>query len=218
MDSVTPVTLNRRSSLEERQAVLRQIYRQVLERQPYHHERCSLAKQEKEFLSEKIGVRRFIKELAYSDVYLEAFYFNAANPKFIERCFKHFLGRAVSDAEEMRTYCDILLREGVKPMLTALLDSEEYRKCFGCYTVPHERSQQNLYSPKAFLESRLLNEEHFGQRGHSIPTLYWHALGLECRDGVCQHPEAFERLDRHPLEELLLDDLMGYLATIESRF
>jgi len=46
----------------------------VLGRQPYDFEREILAKAEKDFLKDKIGVRRFIKELGHSEVYHKAFY------------------------------------------------------------------------------------------------------------------------------------------------
>ncbi|MBC6479258.1 MAG: phycobilisome rod-core linker polypeptide [Hormoscilla sp. GM7CHS1pb] len=74
MNSSFPFTANRRSSLEERQLALHQNYRQVLGRQPYDFEREILAKAEKDFLKDKIGVRRFIKELGHSEVYHKAFY------------------------------------------------------------------------------------------------------------------------------------------------
>lgn len=190
MNSFQPLTVNRRSSPEERQTALCQIYRQVLERQPYSFERKILAKAEKDFLTDKIGVKRFLSELGHSDVYLNAFYHNSSNMKFLELCFKHFLGRAPLGQEEIKHYCDIMMYEGVAAMVTAILDSEEYRKAFGCFTVPYPRQLHCYESPKAYTESQLLNREHVGQRGRSIPTIYWHQLGLICEGGVCRHPEA----------------------------
>lgn len=192
MTDFTPITVSRQSSLQERQVALYQIYRQVLERQPYACERKLLAKAEKEFLNDKIGVRRFLKELGHSDVYLNAFYHSFSNLKFLELCFKHFLGRAPIDQEEVKFYCDIMLHKGVTRMITAILDSEEYRKTFGCFTVPYAREQKCYQSPKAYIESHLLNQEHIAQRGRIIPTIYWHQLGLNCDAGVCRHPEADE--------------------------
>jgi hypothetical protein len=190
MNCFQPLTVNRRSSAEERQSALCQIYHQVLERQPYSFERKALAKAEKDFLTDKIGVKRFLSELGRSDVYLNAFYHNSSNMKFLELCFKHFLGRAPLSQEEIKHYCDIMMYEGVAAMMTAILDSEEYRKAFGCFTVPHPRQLSCYESPKAYTESHLLNREHVGQRGRSIPTIYWHQLGLTCDGGMCRYPEA----------------------------
>lgn len=194
MNSFKPITVNRKSSSEDRQFALTQIYRQVLERQPYAYERRGLAQAEKDFLKDKIGVRRFLRELGHSEVFLEMFYHHSSNLKFLEWCFKKFMGRAPGDQEEVRIYCDILMKEGVSKVVTAILDSEEYRKVFGCFTVPYPREQKYYVSPKAYLESYILNHEHYGQRGWVVPTLYWHQLGLNCDAGVC-HPEAHEILD-----------------------
>lgn len=194
MSHPTPTTVSRHSSLEERKFALTQIYQQVLGRQPYAYERQSLAKAEKDFLKDKIGVRRFLKELGHSEVYLKSFYYQASNLKFLELCFKHFMGRAPLHQEEMRHYCNILMNEGVQKLITEMLDSEEYRKAFGCFTVPHAREQKCYESPRAYWESQILNREYFGQRGWIVPTLYWHQLGLNCDAGVC-HPEAYETLN-----------------------
>ncbi|KGF72551.1 phycobilisome Linker polypeptide [Neosynechococcus sphagnicola sy1] len=189
------MTVSRRSTLEERQAALYQIYQQVLERQPYHSERRVLAQVEADFLKDKIGVRRFLKELGHSEVYLNAFYHRGSNLKFLEWCFKHFMGRAPLDQQEMQAYCNILMHQGVGKVITSILDSEEYRKVFGCFTVPYAREKRYYSSPKAYLESQMLNHEHFSQRGRVVPTLYWHQLGLNCDAGVCRHPEANEVLE-----------------------
>lgn len=198
MSPAEPTVVSRHSSPEERLAALHQIYRQVLERQPYAAEHKQLAKAEKDFLSDKIGVRRFLKELGHSEVYLNAFYYSASNMKFLETCLKHFLGRAPLNQEEVHAYCDVLLQRGVKEMITAILDSEEYRKVFGCFTVPYVREQRCYDSPKAYLESQMLRKELHGQRGWIVPTMYWHELKLNCDAGVC-HPEAEAAIAPSPI-------------------
>lgn len=217
MNSLKPITVSRRSTLEERQSALQQIYYQVLERQPYAYERKVLAKAEQDFLKDKIGVRRFLKELGHSDVYQNSFYFNCSNLKFLELCLKHFLGRAPINQDEVQLYSDILMRQGVNGLIVALLDSEEYRKVFGCFTVPYPRQPKYYVSPKAFLETRILNQEHIGQRGVVIPTIYWHQLGLNCDAGVC-HPEVGEHLEPpiSPEGEKLQEHLQELLKLFES--
>jgi hypothetical protein len=188
--------------MEERQTALTQIYYQVLERQPYAYERKLLAQAEKDFLRDKIGVRRFLKELGNSEVYLNAFYHKSSNLKFLELCFKHFMGRAWANEDEMKQYCNILMTCGVSGLITTILDSEEYRKVFGCFTVPYARKKTYYPSPKAYLQTETLNHEHFGQRGWIVPTMIWHHLGLNCDAGVCRHPEADEVLIPPPSEEI----------------
>jgi phycoerythrin-associated linker protein len=183
--AIKDITIDRQSGREERQQALYQIYAQVLERQPYAYERKQLAKDEADFLKSKIGVKRFVRNLSHSEVYLNAFYFNSSNPKFIELCFKHFIGRAPKNAEEMRTYCDILMRQGPKAMLTELLDSEDYRRHFDGFTVPHPWTETTYPSPKTFWETDVLLHELHGQRGWIIPTMVWHDLKLNCDGGHC---------------------------------
>jgi phycoerythrin-associated linker protein len=217
MEKFIPITVSRRSSVEERQAALFHLYNQVLERQPYSYERKLLAQAEKDFLNDKIGVRRFLKELGHSEVYLNAFYFKASNLKFIEWCFKHFMGRAPINQEEVQQYCNILMKKGVLELITAILDSEEYRKVFGCFTVPYPRQLQRYDSPKAYWETNVLNHEYVGQRGHIIPTILWHELGLNCDAGVCRHPEADEILNPpvSPVAERLESELLELLRSMD---
>lgn len=186
MEALQETIVSRRSSLEERQAALYQIYNQVLERQPYASERRQLAKPEKDFLKDKIGVKRFLKALGHSEVYLNEFYYSSSNLKFLELCFKHFMGRAPKSHAEMREYSDILMRDGVQELITKMIDSEEYRKHFGCFTVPHPYIEKVYESPKAYLENDLLINELHGRRGTIVPTMLWHELGLQCDGGTCQ--------------------------------
>ncbi|MBD0269681.1 MAG: phycobilisome rod-core linker polypeptide [Cyanobacteria bacterium Co-bin8] len=186
MNYTQEVTVSRHSSLEERKAALYQIYVQVLERQPYAFERKQLVKAEDDFLHDKIGVKRFLKALGHSAVYLDEFYHGSSNLKFLELCFKHFMGRAPRDRHEMRLYCDILMRDGVQALITYMIDSEEYRKHFGCFTVPYSPQEETYGSPKAYLETFILNHELHGRRGKVLPTMLWHELGLTCDGGNCR--------------------------------
>ncbi|QQE63851.1 phycobilisome linker polypeptide [Leptolyngbya sp. BL0902] len=187
INELTPkeITVSRQSDREERQTALRQIYAQVLERQPYAYERKVLAKDEEDFLRNKIGVKRFLRILGQSEVYLNEFYYGSSNLKFIELCFKHFIGRAPKDGDEMREYCDVLMRHGVKELITALLDSDEYDHHFGCFTVPHAWTDEQYPSPRTYWETDVLLHELHGRRGWVLPTMTWHDLHLNCDGGSC---------------------------------
>ena len=189
MDTYVPVTIDRKSSDEERQVALSQIYAQILERQPYIHERKEIAKAEKDFLKGKLGVRHFIGELVMSSVYLNSFYHNCSNLKFVEWSVKHLLGRAVRDNEEVAKYMNLLMMEGVSVFFHEILGSEEYRKAFGCFTIPYARDIKFYDSPRNYLQTDLMQHEHMGQRGKVIPTMYWQQLGMDCETGTCVLPE-----------------------------
>lgn len=185
MPSYRPVSRNQKAATPDRNLLLKQLYQQVIERQPYVAEHRQLADLEQSFLNGKIGIRHFLKTLAVSPIYLERFYENSSNVKFIENAFKHFLGRQPQNGEELRLCDNLLIHDGVGAMVSSLVDSEEYRKAFGSSTVPYWR--KNAYeTPSAYLENHLLEKEHAGQRGWAVPTLYWHELRLDCYAGHCR--------------------------------
>ena len=135
------------------------------------------------------GVRHFIGELVMSPVYLKSFYHDYSNLKFVEWSFKHLLGRALRGKEEIATYMNLLMMEGVSAFVHEILGSEEYRKAFGCFTVPYARDVKFYDSPRNYLQTNLLQHEHVGQRGKVIPTIYWQQLGMDCETGTCVMPD-----------------------------
>ena len=60
-----------------------------------------------------------------------------------------------------------------------------------------------------------------GRRGWSLPTLYWHQLGMDCDTGVCRHPEVEEAIKpavkaepaNKSVHDMSLDDLLSVLDT-----
>lgn len=172
------ITTTHDASVEERTFVLSKIYQQVLERQPYDSERKQLWDLERDFKKGKIGIRHFLKSLVVRPVYLEHFYENSSNLKFIENACKHFLGRTPHGDEEIHHWDNILLRHGVGALVSDMVDSEEYRKCFGYFTVPYWREQALYQSATEYLENERLAHEHPGQRGWGIPNHYQQKLHL----------------------------------------
>ena len=194
MSFTEPIQLSNQSTAKDREFVLRPIYQQVLERQPYDWEREKyLAPIEKQFIKGKLGIRHFLKSLAVSPIYLESFYEKSSNVKFIDNAFKHFLGRAPHDEREIRKCDEVLVNQGVKATIALLIDSDEYRKVFGSFTVPYWQSDRRYDCPNDYLESQFLQQEHAGTRGWAVPTLYWHELNLDCTGGSCRpawHPSS----------------------------
>ncbi len=223
MDTYIPITIDRKSTEVERQTALHQIYAQVLERQPYTYERKEIAKIEKDFLKGKLGVRHFIGELVVSSVYLNNFYRDCSNLKFVEWTFKHLLGRALQGHQEIAKYMDLLMMKGVSAFVHEILGSEEYRKAFGCFTIPYARDVKFYDSPRNYLQTDLLHHEHVGQRGRVIPTIYWQQLGMDCETGTCVMPDAnfvtdanfkTEHVPKHPQDKVPVSNALN--AEIEE--
>jgi len=216
MDTYTPITIDRKSSEKDRQIALRQIYSQVLERQPYEYERKEIAKIEKDFLKGKLGVRHFICELVMSSVYLNIFYRDCSNLKFVEWSFKHLLGRAIQGHDEIIKYMDLLMMKGVSAFFHEILGSEEYRKAFGCFTIPYAREVKFYDSPRNYLQTDLLQHEHVGQRGKIIPTIYWQQLGMDCETGTCVMPVAEKTNVKEPVSKALNAEIEELLQMLQN--
>ncbi|CAD5949322.1 phycobilisome rod-core linker polypeptide [Planktothrix agardhii] len=198
MSLTQPVTTRHDASPEEREFVLKQIYQQVIERQLYEFEHKQLADLEKDFIKGKIGIRHFLKSLAVRSVYLEHFYENSSNMKFIENACKHFLGRAPRNNQEIQKWDDILVRRGVGAMVSEIVDSEEYRKSFGYFTVPYWH-EHRYESASEYIENERLGHEHAGQRGWAIPNHYQHELHIDCDGGTCVREE--DKLTVTPIQK-----------------
>jgi hypothetical protein len=107
----------------------------------------------------------------------------------MELSFKHLLGRTLHDKEEISVYTDVLTKQGTAAFFHKIFDSDEYRKAFGCHTVPYTRDVKFYDSPRNYLQSDLIQHEHIGQHGKSVPTLYWQELGMDCETGTCVMPD-----------------------------
>ena len=195
-------------SAADHQNALSQIYAQVLERQPYEFERKEITHLEQDFSSGKLDVRHFLGELVMSDLYLNSFYRDSSNLKFMELSFKHLLGRTPHNKEEIGVYTDVLTKHGVAAFFHKIFDSDEYRKAFGCHTIPYARDVKFHDSPRNYLQSDLIQHEHIGQHGKAVPTLYWQELGMDCETGTCvmldvnaEEHKAPEQLEQHKVKE-----------------
>ena len=131
---------DRQCSPEQLQELLRAVYRQLLQRQPYHWEKAhELRALERDFLQRKINLRRLIRAVGHSSLYRRLFFEQGGNTRCVEQAFKHFLGRLPLNREEIATYHRILVKSGLGALVDALVDSDEYRRVFGNTTVPYNR-------------------------------------------------------------------------------
>jgi hypothetical protein len=145
----------------------------------------------------------------------------------VELSFKHFLARAPINHEEIGTYMAILIEHGMSVFVTEILGSEEYRKAFGCFTVPYPRSVKVYNSPRNYMQSNLLHHEHIGRRGKVVPTLYWQQLSLNCENGHCVLPDANQPDANQPVSQHLaayssslsaeIEELLQILQTSDAR-
>ena len=123
---------------EEAASIINAVYRQVLGN-AYVMESERLTVAESQFKLGEFSVREFVRAVAKSDLYQSRFFTSCARYRSIELNFRHLLGRAPRDLEEMRMHSTILDTAGYDAEIDSYLDSEEYQSTFGENFVPFIR-------------------------------------------------------------------------------
>ena len=85
------------------------------------------------------SVREFVCAVAKSDLYRSRFFSNCPRYREIELNFRHLLGRAPLDLEDMWMHSTILDTEGLEAAIDSYLDSDEYQTTLGENLVPYIR-------------------------------------------------------------------------------
>jgi len=124
------------ASVDERNTIIRAAYQQVLGNQ-YVMASERLEGLESLFRNGDLSVREFVRQLAKSALYKSRFFENCNPYRFIELNFKHLLGRAPQNKEEMLHHFTILQEQGYDAEIDSYLDSAEYQERFGHETVPY---------------------------------------------------------------------------------
>lgn len=123
---------------EKKEAIVRAVYKQVLGN-AYVMESERQVVAESQFKLGEISVREFVRRIAKSDLYRTRFFDSCARYRYIELAFRHLLGRAPVDFEEMRTHAERLDASGYEADIDSFLDCDEYQNSFGEWTVPFQR-------------------------------------------------------------------------------
>ncbi len=140
-DEAAPVELVPNASPQELETVIRATYRQVMGN-AYVMESERLVGPESQLRNGASSVREFVRQVAKSDLYRSRFFDNCYRYRAIELNFKHLLGRAPQNFEEMRQHSHILDTEGYEADIDSYLDSDEYQSAFGEFIVPYYRGHQ----------------------------------------------------------------------------
>lgn len=135
-DETPPVEWVPGRSVEEAETYIRAVYRQVLGN-AYVMESERQAVPESQFKQGNLSVREFVRAIAKSDLYRSRFFEDCPRYRAIELNFRHLLGRAPRDLEEMRMHSDILDSEGFEADIDSYIDSDEYQNNFGENIVPY---------------------------------------------------------------------------------
>jgi phycoerythrin-associated linker protein len=146
-----PVESYAGSSDTDLDVVIRAVYRQIFgNAHVMESERQTIA--ESQFKRGDLSVREFVRQLAKSDLYRSRFFDSCYRYRAIELNFKHLLGRAPDNFDEMRYHSSVLDQKGFEADIDTYIDSDEYQTAFGEAIVPYYRgfSTQNGQSMLEF--------------------------------------------------------------------
>lgn len=142
-----PIELRSTSSLDDVQAVIRAVYKQVLGN-PHIMESERLVTAESQLCDRSISVRDFVRLVAKSDFYRSRYFESCAPYRFVELNFMHLLGRAPQDQSEVSEHIVRCIEQGYDAEIDSYIDSTEYQMAFGENIVPYDRGKSSAANAK----------------------------------------------------------------------
>ena len=133
-----PLELLPGTSAEEVEVVIRAVYRQVMGN-AHIMESERLVVPESQLKRGELSVREFVRQVAKSELYRSRFADNCYRYRAMELNFKHLLGRAPQNFEEMKAHSATLDIEGYEADIDSYINSDEYNNAFGENIVPYYR-------------------------------------------------------------------------------
>jgi hypothetical protein len=124
------------ASDQDKSTIIRAVYQQVLGHQ-YVMASERLNGAESLFRNGYLSVRELVRMVAKSGLYRQKFFENCNPYHFIELNFKHLLGRAPQNRDEMLHHFTILQEQGYDAEIDSYIDSAEYQDRFGEEVVPY---------------------------------------------------------------------------------
>jgi len=137
-ESEAPLELIPDDDDAKKEQIIRAVYKQVLgNAYVMDSERQLVA--ESQFKLGEISVREFVRMVAKSELYRGRFFDTCPRYRYIELAFRHLLGRAPVDFNEMRAHAERLDSHGYDADIDSFVDSDDYQNTFGEWTVPYQR-------------------------------------------------------------------------------
>jgi phycoerythrin-associated linker protein len=138
IESEAPLELIPGDDDSKKEQIIRSVYKQVLGN-AYVMESERQVVAESQFKLGEISVREFVRQIAKSELYRGRFFDSCSRYRYIELAFRHLLGRAPVDFQEMRHHAERLDTHGYDSDIDSFIDSEDYQNTFGEWTVPFQR-------------------------------------------------------------------------------
>ena len=137
-ESEAPLELLPGDDDAKKEQIIRAVYKQVLGN-AYVMESERQLVPESQFKLGEISVREFVRRIAKSDLYRSRLFETCARYRYIELAFRHLMGRAPIDFQEMRDHSERLDAKGYDTDIDSFLDCDDYQNAFGEWIVPYQR-------------------------------------------------------------------------------
>jgi phycoerythrin-associated linker protein len=137
-ESEAPLELLQGDDDAKKEQIIRAVYKQVLGN-AYVMESERQLVPESQFKLGEISVREFVRRIAKSDLYRSRLFETCARYRYIELAFRHLMGRAPIDFQEMRDHSERLDAKGYDADIDSFLDCDDYQNAFGEWIVPYQR-------------------------------------------------------------------------------
>ena len=137
-ESEAPLELLPGDDDAKKEQIIRAVYKQVLGN-AYVMESERQLVPESQFKLGEISVREFVRRIAKSDLYRSRLFETCARYRYIELAFRHLMGRAPIDFQEMRDHSERLDAKGYDADIDSFLDCDDYQNAFGEWIVPYQR-------------------------------------------------------------------------------
>nr|AHZ34039.1 phycobilisome rod linker polypeptide (Lr), C-phycoerythrin class I-associated protein [uncultured Synechococcus sp.] len=137
-ESEAPLELLPGDDDAKKEQIIRAVYKQVLGN-AYVMESERQLVPESQFKLGEISVREFVRRIAKSELYRSRLFETCARYRYIELAFRHLMGRAPIDFQEMRDHSERLDAKGYDADIDSFLDCDDYQNAFGEWIVPYQR-------------------------------------------------------------------------------
>ena len=125
-ESEAPLELIPGDDDAKKEQIIRAVYKQVLgNAYVMESERQLVA--ESQFKLGEISVRELVRRIAKSELYRDRFFDACSRYRYIELAFRHLLGRAPVDFDEMRAHAERLDSHGYEADIDSFIDSADTR-------------------------------------------------------------------------------------------
>ncbi|MEN8444937.1 MAG: phycobilisome rod-core linker polypeptide [Cyanobacteria bacterium J06555_13] len=131
------------STPDDKQAIIRAVYKQVLGN-PHVMESERLTTAESQLCDGSMSVREFVRAVAKSDFYRSRYFESCAPYRFVELNFQHILGRAPESQSEVSEHMRCCAESGYDAEIDSYVDSDDYQEAFGENVVPYAREKSEV--------------------------------------------------------------------------